>query len=427
MEDFLNIYHSPEGGGGGTASVPQGGAEQKFHQLADELKNLVKTANERGEAERSEYEERINKRLDDLDHSFQTQMEALKGKSLETKGFQHLESFKKALFRFAKSDRHGLESQVSSGDFEVKAGYHPNVRDTKSDNIVRFDVTTGGALLMPGEISDQLLYNAIESTPVARLVNTTTTSNPTKTRTIRVGTPGLQWIEEEGTVSKGKMTYRKVTLTPKQAAARYGMTIQEEQDTAHDLMAEINRAYQDDFAVGIGTAVMKGGGVDRPTGMIGAMTGFDSGGQALTANMLIDMQESCPDDYQENANWLFTRKTRANIRKLFLTSNNAALQYLWEPDFTKRSPTLLLGRPVNIAREGDLAGKFTGDFTIGDVPVIYGDFRAGYELVTRSDMYMIDDPYSDSDSFVRNLSIMSRVDGKPMQTEALVELRITSS
>jgi HK97 family phage major capsid protein len=85
-----------------------------------------------------------------------------------------------------------------------------------------------------------------------------------------------------------------------------------------------------------------------------------------------------------------------------------------------------LGNPVRIAREGDLAGQFSGNFTAGQVPIVYGDFRSGYEIVMRSDNYIIDDPYTESSAFVRNFHIMTRLGGNVIKPEALVELEITA-
>lgn len=404
------------------APVDKGGSptdpKAEFRNLAAEIKNLVG----RQDTEAKASLEKINDRLDSLEFDYQAYKNS-KSHGSDGKNSEHLDTFRTALFKFAQGDRHALAGSVENKSFEVKSGYHPSM--AKNNNIVRFDVATGGALLLPAELSREIMYNAVEQSAITRLVKRSMTSNPQKIVTLRVGTPGIQWVDEAGTVNKGKMTYRKVTLTPHKAAARYGMSIEQEQDTAYDIRSEISRAYSEDFEVGVGSAVASGDGVNKPKGMIGELKDFPSASLSLNTDLLIKFQESLLEKYQDNADWLFTRKTRAYIRTLILSSTNG-LQYTWEPDFTRRSPTLLLGSPVNIAREGDLAGVFEGNFTAGDVPILYGDFQQAYELVMRTDMYMIDDPYSESDSFVRNLSIMSRVDGQPLLTEAAAQFRITA-
>jgi HK97 family phage major capsid protein len=140
--------------------------------------------------------------------------------------------------------------------------------------------------------------------------------------------------------------------------------------------------------------------------------------------MLIRMQEQLKENYQASASWLMTRLTRAYIRSLVLSSTNG-LQYTWEPDFKRQSPTLLLGAPVYIAKEGDLAGRVSGNFVAGQVPLIYGDFSQGYEVTRHTEMYLIDDIYTGAAEFVRNLHIMARFGGNVIKSEALVQLTIS--
>lgn len=422
------IFMAPDTGGGtggGAANVNNSDPKKEFANLADELKTTIKEYGQESSEAKSQLE-KINNRMDELEFDYQAHKKSLPHVG-ETKEMVHLDTFRSAFFRFASGDRHAFKTDGAAG-LEVKSGYHPMLsREEKSDNIVRFDVATAGALLLPEEIATAINYNVIEKTPVMELVLTSSTSRSEKSRILRDKTGGGTWLEEEGTNVKKKPEYRKVKLTPKKFAARYGFTIEQQEDTAFDLVSEISRAYQEDFDVSVGSAVVKGDGNGKPKGMIGNIGSENSGALTLTAQMLIDHQESLLEAYQNAGSWLFTRKTRAFIRGLFLSSANASLQYLWEPDFTRRAPTMLLGNPVYIAREGDLAGATDGTFIAGEVPVIYGDFREGYEVTMRTDMYIIDDPYSESDQFVRNLNIMSRVDGQPTRKEALSQLTITSS
>ena len=419
------------GAGGGADPKVKGAGEmtpaQEFRQLGAELKELVTSKHERSESEFKSQFEKINERMDELEFDFTKHKKSTLGNVNQNKGFQHTDTFMKAFWGFVKNERNNLTLQNIAGEGQREAkSYHPSLaREEKSDNLVRFDFASSGALLMPAEMSQEILRNAIETTPITNLVLTTTTSRSQKKRNLRVSTPGIHWVEEEGATPKGKVTYRQVTLTPKKAAARYGVSIENEQDSGYDLFGELRMAYEEDFRAEIGKQCLSGDGNGKPKGMIGELTGFDSGGLALTSDMLIKFVETIQDVYQQNAQWLFTRQTRAYIRSLLVSDE--ATQYLWEPDFTRRSPTLLLGAPINIAAVGDMAGALEGNFSAGQVPVLYGNFQLAYEFTTHTDMFIIDDPYTESANWVRNLNIMSRVDGQPMKTEAAAELRITSS
>lgn len=404
--------------------MPDKNPTQEYKNLVNELRETVTVVGEdmnkkfgEMDAEQKLRLEKINERMDDLEFDLQ---KAAKSKRPEASKFEHFDTFKGAFENWAKGNRHGLHNSV-----EMKAGYHP-FTEKKSDNLVRFDIEAAGALLLPNEMSMEMLRNVQETSPIMQLATVSQTSAPQRTRTLRKSTPGINWIGEEEENPKGKVKYRIVTLTPQKAAARYGFTIEQFQDSAWDIMSELTQAYSEDFDIGVGTAAVKGNGNKKPKGFINEVKEFESAGQALLPNMLVHMQESIKDAYQRNGSWLMTRKTRGYVRSLVLGDD--ALHYLWEPDFTRKTPTLLLGAPVYIAAEGDLAGELTGDFTVGDKPIVYGDFRRGYEITMHTDMYLIDDPYTESSSFVRNINIMSRVDGQPLEAdEALVALKITEA
>lgn len=392
--------------------------EQKdWRNAVAELKEL--TVNQIGtlETASSEYKERfeaINERLDTID------MEVKKFEapvpSPETVNSKVLSEFKDVAMEFVKGNRHELAKR------QVK-NWHPAL-EQKNDNLVRFDLASAGALLLPNQISDDIIKNVTESTPVMSLARVTSTGRSNYERRVRTSTPGGRWLGEAIANTKTKPTYAIVSIPPQKWAAEYGMSIEQEQDTGYSLVSELMQAYNEDFSVDFGSAFVNGNGVEKPTGFIGNVENYETASNVLTTDDLIFAQETLKDAYQNSATWLFNRNTRAIIRSLVLSSTNG-LQYTWEPDFTRRSPTLLLGSPVASALIGDLASPTTVGtnlYTAGAVLAAYGDFRQGYEVVMHTDMYLIDDVYSDASSFIRNLHIMSRVGGKTIKKEALTTI-----
>ena len=396
--------------------------EQKdWRNAVAELKEL--TVNQIGElnTSSSEYKERfetINERLDSID------MEVKKlerpAPSPETMKSEVISEFKDVVMEFAKGNRQSLV------DREVK-NWHPSLQ-SKSNNLVRFDLASAGALLLPNQISADIIKDVTESTPVLGLARVTPTQRSNYERRVRTSLPGGRFLAEEVENTKTKPTYAIVKIPPQKWAAEYGMSIEQEQDTGYNLVSELMEAYREDFSVDFGSAFVNGDGVGKPTGFVGNVENFETSNVVLSTDDLIHAQENLKDAYQNSATWLFNRNTRAIIRTLLLSESNA-LQYAWEPDFTKRAPTRLLGSPIAIARIGDLASPTnvgTNSFTAGAVLAAYGDFQQGYEVAMHTDMYMIDDVYSDASSFVRNLHIMSRVGGNVIKKEALTTVTAKS-
>lgn len=87
---------------------------------------------------------------------------------------------------------------------------------------------------------------------------------------------------------------------------------------------------------------------------------------ALSADDLIDIQDTVPDVYQANAYWIMNPKTRTAIRKLKDGQNN----YLLIKDFASPTGYTLLGKPVYVSDNIKSVDKAGNDDDI----IYYGDF-----------------------------------------------------
>ncbi len=83
----------------------------------------------------------------------------------------------------------------------------------------------------------------------------------------------------------------------------------------------------------------------------------------ITADELIDLQDTVPDAYQSGAVWIMSRKTRSAIRKLKDGEGN----YLLNKDATTKWGYSLFGKPVYIADK-------MPDMEAGKTAIYYGDF-----------------------------------------------------
>ena len=83
---------------------------------------------------------------------------------------------------------------------------------------------------------------------------------------------------------------------------------------------------------------------------------------AITADELIDLQESVKDVYQNKAVWIMSRNTRRAIRKL---KDNEG-RYILNPDATSKWGYTLFGKPVYVSEN-------MADMAAGATPIVYGD------------------------------------------------------
>lgn len=302
-------------------------------------------------------------------------------------------------------------------DSEMKGAKVTSTYGMKSDNLVRFDLAQAGALLLPAEMSTNINKQIVEISPVLQVANVVNTSAPSYKQALRNGSLSATWLEEDTASTKAKDTFGYKDIPAHKLAARVAWTIEQAQDAAYDLEAEIMSSIREQFEKSIGTAFISGTGVKQPTGLVGnvgSFTGADAP-QALSADALIKMQGEIKSFYQRNASWMMNRFTMAKVRRLTVTGGTLA--YIWEPNFQAGAPSRLLGSPVYEAP--DLAGT-SANFTTGQVPILYGDFRYGYTVVRNTDFFLIRDPYTEGNAFVTNLYAMTRIGGDVVRSEAIV-------
>ena len=83
---------------------------------------------------------------------------------------------------------------------------------------------------------------------------------------------------------------------------------------------------------------------------------------AVTADELIDLQETIPDAYQNGACWIMSRATRTAIRKL---KDNEG-RYILNQDATTKWGYTLFGKPVYVSEN-------MSDMETGKAAIVYGD------------------------------------------------------
>jgi HK97 family phage major capsid protein len=380
--------------------------QEEFRALAAELKEAVLTKNE-------EAQHKINDRLDSIELGLKAVAKGTKA----TEQTEDIDNFVSALKVFGKDGAMKAQEQFA----DVKVGARRNGQ-IKSDNLVRFDYSAAGALLLPAQMSDDINKQVVEFSPVIQVARVIDINAPSYKQALRNTSLTASWRGEDTAASKTKDGFGSVDIPLHSLSAYVGWTIEQERDSAYDLAGEINSSVIEQEAAATGTAFINGDGVNKPTGLVGNVSNFNTGSQALTSDLIIRMQAQIKSAYQANASWMANRLTWAYVRQLVLSSTNG-LQYTWEPSFQAGRPSRLLGSEIFEAP--DLVGLTNGNFTVGNVPILYGDFARGYVVTRSTDRYIIRDPYTDASSGVVNLFVNSRYGGDVVRSEAIVQMTIS--
>lgn len=140
------------------------------------------------------------------------------------------------------------------------------------------------------------------------------------------------------------------------------------------------------------TAFVTGNGVTRPRGFATYPAGTAAGqieqvtstaNDALHGDDVYNLIYSVKSPYLRNARFLAARLTIRDLRLL----KDAQGRYLWEPNYQVGQPQMVGGYPIHQA--DDMAAV-----SDGNLPIAFGDFKAGYTIVDRMGIRTLRDPYT---------------------------------
>jgi HK97 family phage major capsid protein len=260
-----------------------------------------------------------------------------------------------------------------------------------------------GGFAVPEEISravDNLVLN--QSFIVQNVKNVQSGTSDYK-ELISVNETGYAWAAEAGSRSA------QTEPTLRQRAPTWGelyTVLRASNWSLEDIFFNVedwlvqNAAEQ--FALGLSASIYNGNGSAQCTGMFnGAPVTTDDGSPlrsaevieyipitspsspftstGVTAKTLIDLVYATKPQYAANGKFAMNRGTQAHVRKLTDTTG----QFLWQPSLQAGQPDKLLG--YDVFTWANLGNPTTANA----YPVVFGDFRRGYTLVTRSGMSVV--------------------------------------
>lgn len=285
------------------------------------------------------------------------------------------------------------------------------------------DSDADGGFLVSPETSSEISTIVFESSPIRRLASVQSISTDALEMMYDGGEAGSGWVGETAArPSTSTPQLKKLSFPVHELYANPQATQKLLDDAAVNLEAWLAGKVSEKFARDEATAFMSGNGVAKPKGILAydSGTGFNqiqrketAANNAITGDELIDVQAMLKEPYQMNANWLINRLLIGYVRKL---KDSISGNYLWQPGLAQGQPAQLLGRPVEMA--SDLPSAVTANTDT----MIYGDIRAGYQIVDRIGVRVLRDPYTNK-PFV-GFYTTKRVGGGVKNFEAIKVLKV---
>lgn len=270
----------------------------------------------------------------------------------------------------AIEEQRSLETKVSATnpkdnkeDAEVRAfeNYVRGVVETRAD--VNLTVSDNGAII-PSSIAKKIIKKVYDICPIYQLA---TRYNIGGTLSIPYYDESSQSIQmsyanefTELSSTSGKFT--SIELKGFLAGALSLVSISLVNNSQFDIVSFVITAMSEAISKWIEKELLKGttNKIEGLTGITQTVTSASA--TAITADEIIDLQETVPDAYQANCIWIMNKATRTALRKL----KDGQGQYLLNKDATAKWGYTLFGKDVYVSDNVDTiaAGKTT---------VLYGD------------------------------------------------------
>lgn len=257
------------------------------------------------------------------------------------------------------------------------------------------DSETGGGFLVTPEVSAEIVNAVQETSPMRGLADVISIGSASLRINQDLDRPTSGWVGERAArTASTPPTVKQVEIYVHEMYAYPESTQAFLDDAAVNVEAWLTKFCGSAFALDEATAFINGDGVGKPRGILGyadgSVFGFVQrqacgGTGSITGDDLIDLQTLLKEPYQANAQWLIKRQLIGTIRKI----KDGQGRYIWQPGLQDGKPNQLLDKPVNMA--ADLNSALV---TATDGLAVYGDIKAGYQIVDRVGIRVLRDPYS---------------------------------
>jgi len=296
----------------------------------------------------------------------------------------------------------------------------------KKSNSVIID-QDGGFFVTP-EMSSEIVKKVYDTSEMRALASVMTT-----------GTDSVEMIEDLDLINRGWVgeksarpntdtaKLKKIMIPIHEIYAAPLVTQKLLDDAGFNVEAWLNEKFAQAFSLDENTAFVSGNGVEKPKGILSydEGTGFNQIQRVESATQnsfngddVIELQYALKSAYERNGTFALNRQTEKVLRKLKATDGS----YLWQPGLNGGAGNTILGRPIVHFEDLFAFDSVTAGNNASKEVIIFGDFRAGYQIVDRMGIRVLRDPYTHK-PYVEFYAT-KRVGGGVKNFEALKVLKI---
>ncbi len=261
-----------------------------------------------------------------------------------------------------------------------------------------------GGYLVPSGLHDRL-YTTLQATSVMRsLASVREISTSVLELLIDKDTADAGWVSETQEREETRSPeVAKIRIPVHEMYAKPRATQKLLDDALLNVEEWLSQKIAQKIAAMENTAFIRGEGENLPRGILSYETALradwqwgrleeirtgvngdfaEDGGEVQLQDAFFALKPS----YLPGASWLMSRSAQARMRRL---KDRESGRYLWEPPLAGVMTPTLLGYPVVIS--DDMPPLVRGE---ASKAIIFGNFKEGYQIVDRSGIRVLRDPYS---------------------------------
>lgn len=282
----------------------------------------------------------------------------------------------------------------------IRAGETGNLRELEAKSLSITSDPDGG-YLVPEETEKTVMSSLKDVSPIRAIAGNRQVTSTVYKKPFSISGPGTGWVgETTARAETSSPTLSELSFPTMELYAMPAATSNLLDDSAVNIDEWIAEEVRTAFAAQETAAFVSGDGVNKPKGFLDytavadsswswgnvgyLATGVDGAFAASDpSDTLIDLIYSVKSGYRANANWVLSRSTQAEIRKIKDADGN----YIWQPATRPGEQPSLLGYPVTEVEDMPSIGT-------DSLSIAFGDFNRGYLIVDRLGLRVLRDPYS---------------------------------
>lgn len=270
---------------------------------------------------------------------------------------------------------------------DIKGDLIKHLRDGSMAKTLQEAVDADGGVLVPENMKEGIVKTSYVKNPMRALAGISTIGQgnalkvPVEDEANNEFSTG--WRTETGAVNETDTAkFVEVNIPVDELYAEPQATRFMVKDVNFDLEGYISDKVSESFTRDEAIAFLRGTGVNQPKGLLdGVVADVTYSTSGIRTSTIVAMVKTLPEQYQDGAVFLMNNKTYIELANKEFTDGRSVLA----EDFSAPIKDTILGYPVVIYPAMDDLG------TIGNQPIMFGNFAKAYHIVDHTDMGIIRD------------------------------------